>query len=178
VVLTLAKLDAYGIPVRQPAPEDVVIAIWLLPFEIPRRNTNQIFNHPESLAHIPNDANRGYCSTSALAVHYVKEEHFVHVRGWDGVLMCRQEHELSVQMTMLSEREDPWFTISSGDVVAIIVDLYLTEQQLQTTWWQRDFSNRPIYARLVYTRAEDGRQVEIEQVQPFQYTCIYMHTYI
>ena len=65
--------------------------------------------------------------------------------------------------------QGPWFAISSGDVVSIIVDLYVTEKQLLTTWWQRDFNNRPIYARLVYTRAEDGRQVEIEQVQQLQF---------
>jgi hypothetical protein len=50
-------------------------------------------------------------------------------------------------------------------VASIIVDLDVTEQQLLTTWWQRDFNNRAIDARLVYTRADDGRQVEIEQVQ-------------
>ena len=33
---SISKCGSFGIPVRQPAPEDVVIAIWLLPFEVPR----------------------------------------------------------------------------------------------------------------------------------------------
>ena len=161
VVSTLARMDSEGIPLRQTAPEDVVIAIWLMGFEVHRRNTLSMFNHPDSNSHVPNDAHRGYCNRESLAIHYVFDRHLADIRQSDGVMMCRQQHRVEVTLEMTSEDPDKWHAVGWDEIESIRVTMVVRPEDVETEWWQRDFASaRSMAVRLVYTNKEQGQVVE------------------
>jgi len=121
VVRLVAQLEASGIPLRKTAPEDVIFAIWLMPFEIPRLHTEHIFNHPDVVA--ASDPNRGFCSVESLIVHYVNRTHFEEIRLSDGVMLCRQNHDKVVSFSFagdeLEAAPSDLGTISAGESRAL-----------------------------------------------------------
>lgn len=146
-----------GIRLRQTAPEDVIVAIWLMPFDIPRRDYKGIINHPDSNRHIMSDVHRGFCTHTTLAVHYVNSSHFENdIRPRDGVMMCRQEHELVVEISMPAQEDTSAsgrdLTLSFGDIELISLLLHVRKEHMQSAWWQSSFEGRDILVRLEYPR--------------------------
>ena len=146
-----------GIRLRQTAPEDVILAIWLMPFDIPRQDYKGIINHPDSNRHIVSDVHRGFCTHTTLAVHYVNSSHFENdIRQRDGVMMCRQEHELVVEISMPAQEDTSASgrdsTLSCGDIELISLALHVRKEHMQSAWWQSSFAGRDILVRLEYPR--------------------------